>query len=93
METLAFLCVPNIFCVICKILVKWTGTRKHSWLKHWAKDLKFAGLIATVVIEWTYYFQPQFHPANDLAYKRNRCQEYLLEREDIRCVWLTTLLL
>ena len=91
METLAFLCVPNMFCIICKILVKWTGTRKHIWLKHCATRLKVAGLIVAVVIEWTYSFQPQFRPANDSACKRNRCQTYLLGHEGIRCVWLKNL--
>jgi len=69
------------------------GTRKHSLLKHWATNFKVAGLIAAVVIEWTYTFQPQFRPANDSACKRNRSQEYILVQEGIRCVCLTTLLL
>jgi len=92
METLAFLRVPNMFCIICKILVKWKVTPKHRWLKHCATSLKVAGLIAAVVIELTYSFQAQFRPANDSACKRNRSQEYIFGHEGSRCSWLTTLL-
>jgi hypothetical protein len=80
-----------MLCIICIILVKWRVRQWRSWLNHCATSLKVYGLIAAVVIELTYYFQPQFRPANALACKRNRCQEQLLTREGSRYVWLTTL--
>ena len=62
-------------------------------MRHCATSLKVAGLTVAVFIELTYSFQPQLRPVNDSACKSNRCQEYLLAREGIRCVLLTTLLL
>jgi len=57
-------------------------------LRHCAKSLIVAGVIAGGYFVLTYSFQPQYFTAFDSACNRNEYQEYILWRSGSRCVWL-----